>query len=67
MLLKDLAKYFDFIVSAPEPTKKNEILINGVTIIPADNSINTSDLTKIFTGKSIDAEKLRKQAWLRRK
>ena len=66
-LLRDLAKYFDFVVSAPKSAKNNEISINGVTILPADNSIDASDLTKIFSGKSFDAGKLRKKAWKRRK
>jgi len=65
MLLKDLAKYFDFVISIPQ--KKTTKTINGVTIIPGDNSIDTSELTKIFTEKNIDTKKLRQEAWQRRK
>jgi hypothetical protein len=62
-ILKELAKYFDFKIS----TKKSEpFSINGVTIIPADKNVDTSDLTKLFTGKDIDAAKLRKEAWKRK-
>lgn len=62
-ILKGLAKYFDFKISA----KKSEpFTINGVTIIPADKNVDTSDLTKLFTGKDIDAAKLRKEAWQRK-
>ena len=62
-ILKGLAKYFDFKISA----KKTEpFKINGVTIIPADKNADTTDLTKLFTGKDIDAAKLRKEAWQRK-
>ena len=67
MLLKDLAQYFDFVISTPTSVKSKEKLINGVTVIPANHSVDTSDLTKIFTGKNMDAGKLRKQVWQRRK
>ena len=62
-ILKSLAKYFDFKISA----KKSEpFTLNGVTIIPADKNVDTSDLTKLFTDKDIDAAKLRKEAWQRK-
>jgi len=62
-ILRGLAKYFDFKVSAK---KTEEISINGVTIIPADKSIDASDLTELFTAKNLDAAKLRKEAWQRK-
>jgi hypothetical protein len=63
-ILKGLAKYFDFKVS---PEKSKAISINGVTIIPADKNIGPSDLTELFTGRDIDAAKLRKDAWQRKR
>ncbi|MEJ7683623.1 MAG: hypothetical protein WKG06_38340 [Segetibacter sp.] len=51
--LRDLAKYFDYVILSPysETNKEKQINMNGVTIIPADSSIDTSDLNNIFTGK----------------
>ncbi|MDQ3681848.1 MAG: hypothetical protein M3352_02095 [Bacteroidota bacterium] len=67
--LRDLAKYFDYVISSPdEKVKKDkQITLNGVTIIPADNSVDTSELSKIFTGKNINPSELRNDAWQRRK
>lgn len=64
--LKDFAKYFDFVISSSKTEKACEN-INGVTIIPADSAIQTSGITKIFTGKNINAKELRKSVWQRRK
>jgi len=66
-VLNDLAKYFDFVISFPKSERKKEILINGVTIIPADSSINISDMTEVFKGKNVNAEILRDEAWQRKK
>lgn len=63
MLLKDIAKYFDFVI-APIETHKQE---KNVTILPGNPSVNVEDLTKIFTGKNIDAVDLRKTVWQRKK
>lgn len=65
--LKDFAKYFDYIISSPvsRAKKKKQFSLNGVTIIPADNSVDTSDLTEIFTGKNINSSELRNNAWQR--
>ena len=65
-LLKDLSKYFDFILSTPKSGNKKEISINGVTMISADPNIDISDLSAIFSGKNIDAESLRIKAWHRK-
>ena len=66
--LMDFSKYFDFsVISSPRKDKKKNILINGVTLIPADNSINTSEMEAIFSNKDIDSKQLRVDAWLRNK
>lgn len=67
--LRDFAKYFDYVISSPETDTKKEKQsnLNGVTVIPADNSIDTSDLINIFTGKNINPQQLRSEAWQRKK
>ena len=65
-LLKDLSKYFDFILSTPKSGNKKESSINGVTMISANPNIDTTDLTDIFSGKNIDAKSLRIKAWQRK-
>jgi len=35
-------------------------------LIPRDETIHPSDLFKLFSGKNIDAAKLRKEAWQRK-
>jgi hypothetical protein len=68
-ILKEMAKKFDFVVLMPKKETKEttEIeIINGVTLIRGDRTIDTSDLSKIFSGKNMDAKKLRQQ-WNRRK
>lgn len=63
---KNLAKYFNYVISSSDlKEKKMPNSVNGVTIIPADNSINVSDLTEIFTGKNINGIQLRNDAWQR--
>lgn len=67
-VLKDLAKYFDFIVTSPKKdSNKKEIQIKGVSIIPADHTINISDLEEIFSDKNIHSSILRTKAWQRKK
>lgn len=65
-LLKDLSKYFDFVLSSPKTQNKKETSVNGVTFIPADQTIDTTDLTNIFSGRQIDAKSLREKAWQRK-
>jgi hypothetical protein len=67
--LRDFAKYFDYVISSPDSKKKNkkQSALNKMTIIPADPSIDISDLTEIFTGKNINPSQLRNEAWQRRK
>lgn len=66
--LHDFAKYFDFEIKLPDPSlqKEKQINLNGITVIPGDSSVDTSDLNKIFTGKNINSTELRKKAWQRK-
>ena len=63
-ILKGLAKYFDFKVSTIKQKVKTHKL-NGLTIIPASEKFDPTEMTELFTGKNIDAAKLRKEAWQR--
>jgi len=65
--LLDFAKYFDFSVILPAKSKEKIIKINGVSIISADSSVDTSELESIFSTNNIDAKELRQQAWQRKK
>lgn len=67
--LQDLAKYFDYTISSPDSESKAErqITLNGISIIPADNPVDTSDLNEIFTGKNISPSHLRNEEWQRKK
>ena len=65
-LLKDLSKYFDFVLSPPKSENKKETSVNGVTFISANPTIDTSDLMDIFSGRQIDAKSLREKAWQRK-
>lgn len=50
--LKDLGKYLGFSVSENAPSKRKEDFhINGVSVIPGDESIDISELHEVFTGK----------------
>ncbi len=64
-VLKTLSEYLNFTFS-PTPKKKDkEFFINGVHAIPGDSSIDITEMQKIFTGRNIDAKKLRQKAWQR--
>jgi len=64
--LMDFSKYFDFSVVVPsKSSKENSLTINGVTVIPADNSIDISELETIFSNRNINAKQLRQDAWQR--
>jgi len=64
--LKDLGKYLGFSVSEQtSPKAKEEFYINGVKVIPGDDSIDISELHEIFTGKDLDAAQLRSSGWQR--
>ncbi|WP_462264912.1 hypothetical protein [Mucilaginibacter sp.] len=66
-LLKSLAKYLGFNIAAKGKMKKQPDCINGVSVLPADESASLDDVRKIFTGRNIDAVQLRKEAWRRKK
>lgn len=65
--LIDFSKHLHFTVVIPDKKQEKSYQINGVTIISADNSIDTSDLKAIFTGKNLDFKQLRQSAWQRKK
>ena len=66
--LKDLGKYFGFSISEPGPSKKKlKVQINGVTVVPGDESIDVSELHEIFTGKQLNAAQLRSSGWERKR
>jgi hypothetical protein len=63
-VLKILAKYLDFEISSPKTKKETKpYKIKGVTIIPATEKFDQSDITDIFTENNSDAAKLKKEAW----
>jgi hypothetical protein len=64
--IKALSKYLDFSVDIPKPIKREKLeYINGVPVIPGDDSIDISELTSIFTGKGLDSKTLRITGWQR--
>ncbi|MGV8095712.1 MAG: hypothetical protein AB2L24_28000 [Mangrovibacterium sp.] len=64
--IKALSKYLDFSVDVPRPVKREKLeYINGVPVIPGDDSIDISELNSIFTGKGLDAKNLRISGWQR--
>jgi len=66
--LMDFSKYFEFsVINPPKAGKKKAMDTNGVTIIAADSSVDTSELEAIFSDKQVDAKKLRNMAWQRRR
>ena len=64
-VLKTLSQYLNFTLSTPSKKGKKEFFINGVPAIPGDSSIDISEMKEIFTGRNIDAKKLRQKAWQR--
>lgn len=59
-ILKGLAKYLDFQVSAD----KDKSPLDDI-LIPGDKSLDIEALREVFTGKDIDAKELRRSAWKR--
>ena len=64
-ILRAFAKYFDFRVLSSRAKKKTDKTVNGVTIIPADLAIDTSEMETIFSGRKMDATELRNKVWQR--
>ncbi len=64
-ILKAFAKYLDFRILSPNRKKRIEIPKKGATIIPADLSVDDSEMEAIFSGRNLDASELRKKAWQR--
>ncbi|MBP9153014.1 MAG: hypothetical protein KBF73_12075 [Flavobacteriales bacterium] len=62
--LLDLSKYFDFSIVLPSKKKEAD---HGVTVIPADDSVDISELNAVFSDRKLDASELRKKAWQRDK
>ena len=66
--LKDLGKYLGFSVSEQVVSSKSEnSYINGVTLIPGDESIDVTELQEVFTGKGLVVTQLRNAGWKREK
>lgn len=63
-ILKGLAKYFDFKISSSTEKKKSSI---GDILIPGNKTLDISELEKVFTGKDLDAKKLRDDLWQRKR
>lgn len=64
-ILKGLAKYLDFKVSSSDKKKKEALLAE--ILVPRDKDADLKELNKVFTGKNLDAKKLRTEAWGRTK
>ena len=65
--LINFSKYFNFSIIFPSKSTKKTTKINGVSIIPSDSSIDTSELESIFSNKNMNADELRQKAWQRSK
>ncbi|HEY8929147.1 MAG TPA: hypothetical protein VIM55_08150 [Mucilaginibacter sp.] len=61
-ILKSLAKYLDFKVDTEK--RKPQPLLDDI-LIPGNKSLDLPEMEKIFTGRNIDAKKLREEAWKR--
>jgi len=69
-ILKSLSKYFDFKIASHKKAvinKNGYEYINNIPVIRGDSSIDVKQLNAIFTGKNLDAKKLRTEAWRRQK
>ncbi|MGZ3755206.1 MAG: hypothetical protein ACXVAY_19420 [Mucilaginibacter sp.] len=65
--LRDLGKYLGFTIDEhPSQNKEKISFINGVPIIPGDDSIDITALHSIFTGKGLNATELRNKEWQRK-
>ena len=62
-MLKGLAKYFDFKITSNVEAKKS---LDDI-LIPGNKKLDISQIDKVFTGKNLDAKKLRSESWQRNK
>lgn len=65
--LINFSKYFNFSIIFSSKYPKKTTKINGVSIIPSDSSIDTSELESIFSNKNMNADELRQKAWQKSK
>lgn len=63
-ILKGLAEYFDFKITPDVKEKKSSV---DDILIPGNKKLDISELDKVFTGKNLDAKKLRNDLWQRNK
>ena len=63
--LKEVSKYFDFVISAPQPVDEKETVVNGVTMVRGKGKIDNTAMEKIFTSNNVDAKELRSK-WQRK-
>ncbi|MDZ4847642.1 MAG: hypothetical protein SH857_19075 [Chitinophagales bacterium] len=64
---KEQEKIADSTAKRRKKSKSKTTTLNGVTIIPADSSVNTSSLSDIFRDRKINSKQLRAEAWQRAK
>jgi hypothetical protein len=64
-LLKDLSKYFDFAIQDSIAFEDKEESISGVALILPNEDVDISNLKKIFSSKNLNANQIRREAWLR--
>lgn len=62
--LKDLSKYFDFIIT-PKEKKKEKINREAVTIIQGRGTVDNAEMNEIFTRNKFNAKELRSK-WQRK-
>ena len=64
--LKDVSKYFGFVISSPKDVKNEKMVVNGVSFVRGKKIVNHTEMEKVFTENKIDAKELRNK-WLRKK
>jgi len=64
-LLRDLSKYFDFAIQDSITIEEKEESVNGVTLILPNDTVDISNLRKIFSSKGLNANQIRCEAWQR--
>ncbi len=66
-VLEDLSKSLDFDITLIDTGSIEEKEPFDDILVPADKNADLSALNQIFTGKNLDARKLREEAWRRAK